>query len=650
MKKVIYLFCTLSCMIFFNNYLIGQSSKHSKNIYSKYLVKADKFVEVENYVEAHKLYEPLVSFKSDKRNALLGLLYCKFKLKDFKGIEEMREKYGNEKSIQYILEGIYKEYIGDRQSALLNYTNFLQTPSNSYIDEKLKYTANIAVKRLEKEPIVAEILNDNNPNFLPTNNIVDNFFSGGCLVDNKLYLTKFKYSGDNTVYSDILKKEGYLGSSSSIPNKIETKFYIGGLAINSNKKEIIISKQSNETLGFNSIKEKKFKKNTSLSSIGINNLQLFYSSYEGEFNLKNLDKLPFVNKEYNYVHPVFFDNGNKLIFSSDMPDGFGGYDLYMVERKDNEWSTPINLGPSINSLGDEEYPFILNDSLLFYSSNGLPGYGNFDIFVCEVFRGKFVNPKNLGNIFNSTFDDIGYFQFNKRFGLLISNRDGYTQDKIYAFEYPIQYRKLYGNVKDKLYDAPISDVNIKIYDGDSLIANLYSNVNGKFVFEYLLEDKPYKIIANKHGYKPNEKYIKPGSGNIFLESSDLLELEPIIEKKTVFRFNNILFDYGKTDLKDSSKIILDRLADLLINNKNVKVELSAHTDSRSSASFNLKLSQGRANSCVSYLISKGVLAENIISKGYGESKLLNVCKDGVPCSEEEHAINRRVEIKVLDVK
>jgi outer membrane protein OmpA-like peptidoglycan-associated protein len=127
-------------------------------------------------------------------------------------------------------------------------------------------------------------------------------------------------------------------------------------------------------------------------------------------------------------------------------------------------------------------------------------------------------------------------------------------------------------------------------------------------------------------------------------------LEPIIEKKTVFRFNNILFDYGKADLKDSSKVILDRLAEVLINNPKVKVELSAHTDSRGSDKANYTLSDKRAASCVLYLIEKGVPRENIVSRGYGETKPLNGCVNNVKCSEEEYAVNRRVEIKVLDMK
>jgi outer membrane protein OmpA-like peptidoglycan-associated protein len=224
------------------------------------------------------------------------------------------------------------------------------------------------------------------------------------------------------------------------------------------------------------------------------------------------------------------------------------------------------------------------------------------------------------------------------------------KDQLYYFEYPIKYRKLKGKTKDKLYDQPLSDVLIEIYDKDSLIGKVSSNEAGMFAYNYLLEDKEYLVKASKPGFKPVEKIVKPGTTEVLLDWNDILSLEPIIEKKTVFRFNNILFDYGKADLKDSSKVILDRLAEVLINNPKVKVELSAHTDSRGSDKANYTLSDKRAASCVLYLIEKGVPRENIVSRGYGETKPLNGCVNNVKCSEEEYAVNRRVEIKVLDMK
>jgi outer membrane protein OmpA-like peptidoglycan-associated protein len=127
-------------------------------------------------------------------------------------------------------------------------------------------------------------------------------------------------------------------------------------------------------------------------------------------------------------------------------------------------------------------------------------------------------------------------------------------------------------------------------------------------------------------------------------------LEPVIEKNTVFTFNDILFELAKADILPASMEVLDRLAELLIKNPGASVELSAHTDSRGSDASNQLLSQQRAESSVRYLISKGVNASQLVAKGYGENRLKNDCGNKSTCTEEQHAINRRVEIKVLDVK
>lgn len=126
-------------------------------------------------------------------------------------------------------------------------------------------------------------------------------------------------------------------------------------------------------------------------------------------------------------------------------------------------------------------------------------------------------------------------------------------------------------------------------------------------------------------------------------------MTPIVEKSMVFTFNDILFEYNRADLMPDSKLVLDRLADLL-KESGAKVELSAHTDSRGNDTYNLKLSQRRAESCVNYLMSQGVSMKHLSAKGYGESKIKNRCKNGVTCTEEEHTVNRRVEITVLDTK
>lgn len=615
---------------------------------NKYLTEAHEYMQVGNYSKAAELYSALKGFKKDKPYALHGLVYCYAKLKDYKALESIKKELGSNDALYALIEGLMQERNGNKQGAKENYELFLSKANEQYGSE-LKTVAELGLSRM-KAPEEDETKNKN-IKVTASSLALNDVYTGGTWYEQSLVYSYGKLG--LPAGSNFQKIEGYMGSLSNKPaGNISTKFYLGGMSIDENKKEAIVSKQLNEENGFGSLKPKAFKK-AMLSSKGINTLQLYSGKLSSGLNVGELTKLDFCDKEYNYVHPVLFAGGTKMIFSSDMAGSLGGYDLYITERKsDGSWSSPRNLGSQINSKGDEMYPSVYKDSVLYYSSTGLPGYGNADVYYSLYVRGEFQEPINIGKDINTGADELGFVMVDKRKGLFFSNRENAQQDKLYYLEYPVKYRKMRGTAKDKLYDVPLSDVKIEIYDKekDSLLATVSSNDDGKFAYNYLLEDKEYRIVASKPGYKPVEKNVKPGSTEVLLEFPDLFSMEPIIEKKTVFRFNNILFDYAKADLKDSSKVILDRLAEVLLNNPKVKVELSAHTDSRGSDATNLKLSQRRAESCVNYLIMKGVNSINIVSRGYGETQPLNRCTNNVKCTEDEFAINRRVEIKVLDIK
>ena len=615
---------------------------------NKYIAEAREYLQVRNYVEASRIYSSLKEFKKDRPYALQGLIFAYAKMKDYKSLESIKGELNENDVYSYVVEAILQERKGNKPKAIENYERFLAKVDEKYGTE-LKDYSTIALMRL-KTPEENETLNKN-IKVTASTLVLNDVFTGGTWYDQGLIYSFGKIGQHGG--SSFQKIEGYMGSlSNKQVGNINTKFYLGGIAIHETQKEVIVSKQINEECGFGSMKIKALK-NTNLNSKGINTLQLFKGSLISGLNANELTILDFCDKEYNYVHPVLFANGSKMIFSSDMAGSLGGYDLYITERKsDGSWSSPKNLGSQINTSGDEMYPYVYKDSVLYFSSTGLPGYGNADVFYSLLIRGEFQEPINIGKDINTGADELGFVMVDKRKGLFFSNRETAQQDKLYYLEYPVKYRKMRGTAKDKLYDVPLTDVKIDIYDRekDSLIASVTSNDDGKFAYNYLLEDKEYRIVASKAGFKPTEKIIKPGSTEVLLEYPNLFNLEPIIEKKTVFRFNNILFDYAKADLKDSSKVILDRLADVLLNNPNVRVELSAHTDSRGSDAANLKLSQQRAQSCVNYLIMKGVNSMNIVSRGYGETLPLNRCVNNVKCTEDEYAINRRVEIKVLDIK
>ncbi len=613
---------------------------------SKYLKEAYEYLSVRNYTQAKELFEDLLKFKKDRPYATVGLLQCAVSIYDELSLEKIETTLPPTDPLKTFVSAYKHEFQGHRDEAYRLFETYKQQESRTYCQWFIQY-ADIALKRLHGNIEETEALIESDIKVNSSNMILEDFNMGSAWWKNSLYLhfNKPLPVKEGKLY----KVDGYMGSfANNTVTGIQTKEYLGGISFDTIQQVAYVSKNEHE-IGFTELNVKKAEK-MGISKVGLDKLQLYTAQYtDNSISVK--EKLPFCQSEYNYIHPVIFAKGKKMIFSSEMEGSLGGYDLYLVEKRDDgSWSIPVNLGIGINSNGDEKYPYIYNDSILYFSSNGRMGYGNYDLFQSVKQRGgRWSDAANMGKSINSGADEINLIQVSSRQGMFFSNRAQINKDQLYYFEFPIRYRKVMGTAKDKLYNQPLSGVDIRLYDGDTLLTNIPTNNDGKFAYNYLLEDKEYRLVAEKPGFNPVEVKIRPGNKDVFLDQLQELKLEPKIEKSTVFRFNNILFDYGKADLKEESKAILDRLAEVLLNNPTIKVELSAHTDTRSSHQFNMKLSQARAESCVRYLVAKGIKEQNIVARGYGKTRILNHCKDGVPCSEEEHLVNRRVEIKVLDI-
>jgi outer membrane protein OmpA-like peptidoglycan-associated protein/tetratricopeptide (TPR) repeat protein len=423
----------------------------------------------------------------------------------------------------------------------------------------------------------------------------------------------------------------------------ESILYLGSPAVSADNKTILFTRSATDT---KMASKQQFKKK-GISAEGIITLNIFQSEQNGN-SWSNPVSININSAEYSCLHPCLSSNGQKLYFVSNKPGGKGGYDLYVSTRSGNTWSSPQSVF-ELNTPDNEMYPYVVNDTVLYFSSNGHVGFGGSDIYVSYYRNGKWSSPVNMGLGINSERDDFGLFWWEGRKGFFASNRntDG-NKDEFFSFEKVIHYKKGKGTVIDELTLAKMGDVTIEVYDEDgNLVGTVVTDKNGKYDFSQFDPDKKYHIVAKKKGYKDFELDVDPNTTDL---NNLAIKMEPIVEKNVVFTFNDILFEFGKADLLPESKEILDRLADLLLKNPRASVELSAHTDSRGSDQANMTLSQKRAESSVNYLISKGVKKEQLVAKGYGESQLKNKCKNGVTCTEEEHAVNRRVEIKVLDVK
>ena len=369
------------------------------------------------------------------------------------------------------------------------------------------------------------------------------------------------------------------------------------------------------------------------------------------------------------AHPALSPDGLTLYFVSDIPGGYGKKDIWKSTRaKSGEaWSKPVNLGPDINTSGDELFPYCRADGTLYFSSDSHIGMGGLDIFSAQEQPDGSWIVKNLKPPVNSFADDFGIaFENSEEKGIFSSTRKGKGNDDLYSFELPPLKFNVTGLVKDEKTGAVITGSLVQLIasDGSNLQAETGSSGDFKFA---LKADVDYIFLASKRGYlNGKEKETTKGQekSREFMVTILLTAIDKPIE------LPNILYDFGKWDLRPESMVSLDKLVETLLDNPNVTIELMSHTDSRDTEVYNQELSQKRAQVVVQYLIDKGIAAERLSPRGYGEStpkvidpdiaKLNPFLKSGTPLTEQyintlasdeqkeiAHQINRRTEFRVL---
>jgi outer membrane protein OmpA-like peptidoglycan-associated protein len=458
------------------------------------------------------------------------------------------------------------------------------------------------------------------------------------------------------------------------------------------------------------------------------NLELYFASLGENRTLTKIDRFPFNSPSYSIAHPWISPDGTVLYFSSNMPGGYGGADVYESSFISGKWSEPKNLGENINTAGDEYSPFLWNNELLYFSSNGLGGFGGLDIFVSRK-SDQFASPQNVGSPINSSRDDFGLIaDLQGREGYFASNRNDDNDD---IFKFIINKAFVMGQVRElqNHLPVPLASVVIKCEQDSLLNRKLNADESGRFTIELAVEKK-YKVEAHKEGYTslepetfypqkysliadtlqvnlwknelfakgivysneqqkalsnamvylsnlstgktdsirtgdmgtynflvlPNSSYRITARYPGYLENgfnlntkalfrgsllNDILLEEKYLEKLT------ILFDYNKWDVRPEFIVDLQKVIRSLKHFKNAIVYIGAHADSQGTREYNKKLSDKRAQSVVRFLNSSNIPAGRIQAYGFGEELILNLCSDGVECTNEEHSLNRRAEIKVL---
>ncbi|MEP2669953.1 MAG: OmpA family protein [Cyclobacteriaceae bacterium] len=366
--------------------------------------------------------------------------------------------------------------------------------------------------------------------------------------------------------------------------------------------------------------------------------------------------------------PAFGPDGRTLYFSSNRKGGFGGLDIYTA-RMDSRgrFSRVRNMGPDINTSGNETFPYVSESNKLFIASDGHPGYGMLDMFEIKRANGRNV-VENLGQPMNSTSDDFGIFLFKPDRGFFTSNRDGGKgDDDIYTFVNEDPNLKVVNYYLQGITMTPKKDstlevlANTKVTLLDSrgeVMQDFVTGNDGKFFFR-VYENEDYTLVGETDGYlvkrqlfTTNGKSIPPESLKELVTevTFDTLMVLDKLEKNKIFVLNNIYFDLDKSDIRSDAATELDKLVDLLTDNPEIKIELSSHTDSIASNSYNIQLSQRRAESTVAYLITKGIAPDRLVAKGYGEEKPIarNTNPDGTD-NPEGRQRNRRTEFKILEI-
>ena len=369
------------------------------------------------------------------------------------------------------------------------------------------------------------------------------------------------------------------------------------------------------------------------------------------------------------AHPSISKDGLTLYFVSDLGGGFGKKDIWKVTRlrEGDAWSKPVNLSPDINTPGDELFPYISEDGTLYFSSDGLIGMGGLDLFKAKLQPDGSWIVQNMKPPINSFADDFGIaFEDGNEKGIFSSTRKGKGNDELYSFELPPLKFNVTGLVKDEKTGTAITASVVQLIASDGSNLQAETGTGGDFKFT-LKADVDYIFLASKRGYlngKEKETTKGQDKSREFMVTILLTAIDKPIE------LPNILYDFGKWDLRPESMVSLDKLVETLIDNPNVTIELMSHTDSRDTEEYNQTLSQKRAQVVVQYLIDKGIAAERLEAKGYGEStpKVVDALiagqnsflKTGTALSEQyintlandeqkeiAHQINRRTEFKVL---
>ena len=425
--------------------------------------------------------------------------------------------------------------------------------------------------------------------------------------------------------------KGMLGAPQPFAMELVSKVHEGPIAFEKDYQTVYISRNNN----------RKRSGRAKYADDDVDYMKIYVSQL-GEKGWSTPKEMALNLKQSDACHPALSPDGNRLYFSSNRPNGFGGMDLYVCEKMNGQWSKPMNLGAKVNSDKNDVFPYVNADGKLYFSSDREGGRGGLDIYYCNINKENTTTailndtstPLSIGTPFNSENDDFGFIlDPNNKNGYFTSNRSGGVGgDDIYAFnvlnETLPKPEKEVVVVKETKTETPKKEV-VVVKETKTEMPILKSEIKNEI---------PLVLDVEKNIAGINKPAIEPKN------------VTPPVEtlKETIYQLKNIYYNFDDASIRKDASTTLDSLVIVLNTYPDMYIELAAYTDSRGTSQYNEILSKKRAENAANYLIKRGIDAKRLVQVHYGKRKSLNDCGgNNTPCPEGIHQINRRTEVRVI---
>lgn len=603
------------------------------NAQNKDTKKADKLFQRLEYVEAVNEYLKLADKGKGDAYVYRQLADCYYNM------------FNTTQAIKW-----YQKILPNQKDAEVFFRYAQMLKGTGQYDEANKQMVEFA--RLAPNDLRAKSFSSN-PNYLPEildikkkyeisyidiNSNVSDF--GPFLHGNTLYFASARnpeakiYGWNKEAYLDIFQatyKDGKFSEVTEV-KELNTKYHDGPITLTADGKRAYFSTES-------FINDNKYQKDKKYNNKH-GQVNIFTATNNGG-SWTNIKPLSLNSGNYSCSNPSISADEKTLYFTSNMPGGLGGNDIWKAEIDETGKVGAIeNLGKKVNTEGDESFPFIDEKGILYFASNGKPGLGGLDIYAIDL--NKESEAVNLGKPVNSEKDDFAFtYNATHKAALLSSNRAGV--DNIY-FAKPICGVQAIVQVKDVETQMPLPNALVVVLDEkNNLLAKDQSNANGE-VFFPIACDKKYSLQVSKDGYENGTFDIPATAEGEVKVAANLKPIKAIVTETEVI-LQNILFDFDMSNITQQAAFILDNLVQVMIKYPEMIIDARSHTDNRGSDEYNMSLSDRRAKSTVQYVISKGIDAKRIKGRGYGESMLKENCKEN--CTDEQHQANRRSEFIIV---